>query len=78
MLARCTHARAVALIGPTMGCLPDALFARGVTLLGGTWVLDAPAYVDSLRRGGVRKGLAEKVAITPAGYPGFETLLSRC
>lgn len=78
MLARCTHARAVALIGPTMGCLPDALFARGVTLLGGTWVLDAPAYVDALRRGGVRKGLAEKVAITPAGYPGFETLLARC
>ena len=78
MLARCTRARSVALIGPTMGCLPDALFARGVTLIGGTWVLDVPAYVDALRRGAARKGLAHKVSITPAGYPGFETLLARC
>jgi uncharacterized protein (DUF4213/DUF364 family) len=78
MLARCTHARAVALIGPTMGCLPDALFERGVTLIGGAWVLDARAYVEALRRGEVRKGLAQKVAITPAGYPGFDALLLRC
>lgn len=78
MLARCSHARAVVLIGPTMGCLPDALFARGVTLIGGTWVLDAPAYVDSLQRGDVRKGLAQKVATTPTTYPGFEALLARC
>lgn len=78
MLARCTQARAVALIGPTMGCLPDALFARGVTLIGGTWVLNEAAYVDALRRGEVRKGLARKVAITPSSYPGLATLLARC
>ena len=77
MLALCSQARWIALIGPSMGCLPDALFARGVTLMGGSWVLDGAAYVDALRRGDVRAGLAQKVAITPAGYPGFEALLSR-
>jgi uncharacterized protein len=77
MLARCTQARSMALIGPTMGCLPDALFARGVTLIGGTWVLDSPAYVDALRQGVQRSGLARKVAITREGWPGFASLLAR-
>ena len=76
MLALCERARWIALIGPSMGCLPDALFARGVTLLGGSWVLEREAYIDALRRGEVRAGLAQKVAITPADYPGFETLLA--
>ena len=77
MLARCRGARWVALIGPSMGCLPDALFARGVTLIGGSWVLDGPAYLDALCRGEQRSGLAQKVAITAADYPGFEALLAR-
>lgn len=76
MLALCERARWIALIGPSMGCLPDALFVRGVTLLGGSWVLEREAYIDALRRGEVRAGLAQKVAITPADYPGFETLLA--
>lgn len=76
-LARCSRARWIALIGPSMGCLPDALFARGVTLIGGSWVLDGPAYIDALRQGVQRSGLAQKVAITRDAWPGFETLLSR-
>jgi len=77
MLASCERARWIALIGPSMGCLPDALFARGVTLLGGSWVSEREDYIDALRRGEVRAGLAQKVAITPAAYPGFEALLTR-
>jgi uncharacterized protein (DUF4213/DUF364 family) len=78
MLALCERARCIAMIGPSLGCLPDALFARGVTLLGGSWVLERAAYVDALRRGEPRSsGLAEKVAITPGSYPGFEALLVR-
>lgn len=77
MLARCERARSIALVGPTMGCLPDALFARGVTLLGGSWVTDGPAFVDALRTGIQRSGLGQKVAITPKDYPGFEDLLAR-
>jgi uncharacterized protein (DUF4213/DUF364 family) len=78
MLAHCRHAQWLALIGPSMGCLPDALFARGVTLIGGTWVLDGPAYVDALRSGDKGRGLSQKVAITATSYPGFAALLARC
>ena len=76
-LAHCRRARWVALIGPTLGCLPDALFARGVTLIGGSRVLDAPAFIDALRRGAPQGGTAQKVAITADRYPGFEALLAR-
>jgi uncharacterized protein len=60
-----------------MGCLPDARFARGVTLLGGSWVCEPEAYLDALRRGEQRAGLAQNVAITPAAYSDFEALLAR-
>ena len=77
MLERCSGARHVALVGPSMGCFPDALFARGVTLMGGSWVEDGAAYADALRRGEPHPKTARKVAIVPAGYPGFEALLER-
>lgn len=77
MLACCSNARWLALIGPSLGLLPDGLLARGVTLVGGSWVLDGPAYVDALRRGEQRRDLARKVAITAADYPGFDALLAR-
>lgn len=54
MLALCRRARFIAMIGPSMGCLPDALFARGVSLIGGSWVSDVPAYLDALRCAAVR------------------------
>ena len=44
---------------------------------GGSWVTEREAYIDALRRGEVRAGLAQKVAITPPTYPGFEALLAR-
>ena len=77
MLALCERARWITLIGPSMGCLPEALFARGVTLLNGSWVTErGRADIDALRRGEVRGGPALKVAITPPAYPGFEALLA--
>lgn len=77
MLGHCRNARRLALIGPSAGCLPDALFARGVTFLGGNWVSDREAFVDALVRGESQKGAAYKVAITPAVYPGLAALLAR-
>lgn len=56
MLGHCRNARRLALIGPSAGCLPDALFARGVTFLGGNWVSDRDAFVDALVRGESQKG----------------------
>jgi uncharacterized protein (DUF4213/DUF364 family) len=39
-------------IGPSAGCVPDALFARGVTAVGGAWVSDPRALLE---RGGERR-----------------------
>lgn len=77
MLAACANAGSFALIGPGAGCLPDPLFARGVTLVGGTWITDREAFRAALAAGSSWTAAARKTAIRPAGYPGFETLLGR-
>ncbi|NMG28166.1 Rossmann-like domain-containing protein [Aromatoleum evansii] len=77
MLGFCGDARWFAMIGPSAGCLPDALFARGVTLVGGSWVHDREGFVDALRSGGERGAYARKFAIAADVYPGFEALLAR-
>lgn len=77
MLAACRAARWFALVGPSAGCLPDALFARGVTLLGGNWIIDGPGFVAALKRGESTSAHARKSAITPADYPGTPALLAR-
>lgn len=76
-LAHCRGAERLALIGPTLGCLPDALFARGVTHLGGSWVTEPAGFVASLRGGAPRGPHARKFTLTPADWPGFEALLAR-
>src|SRR3990167_8850803 len=77
MLAHCRQARWFAMIGPGAGCPPDALFARGVTLVGGSWVLDREGFLDALCRGESHSRHTRKFAIDAAGYPGFERLLAR-
>ncbi len=78
VLAHCRAARRLALVGPSVGCLPDPLFGRGVTLLGGTWVTDAPAWLDALRSGRPGGATARKTALMPDDYPGLAALLARC
>ena len=77
MLASCRNAHWFAMVGPSAGCLPDALFARGVTLLGGNWVTERAGFVDALKRGESTSPSARKTALTPDTYPGFATLLQR-
>lgn len=77
MLASCRGARWFAMIGPGAGCLPDALFARGVTLLGGSWIRDGGAFVDALKRGESRSAFAGKFVLTADNYPGLAELLAR-
>jgi uncharacterized protein (DUF4213/DUF364 family) len=77
MLAACSHARSFALIGPGAGCLPDPLFARGVTLVGGTWITDREAFRAALTIGASWTAAARKVAIRREDYPGFDALLDR-
>ena len=77
MLECCRNARWFAMVGPSAGCLPDALFARGVTLLGGSWVDDRDGFTAALRSGESLGEHASKFALTADGYPGFDVLLAR-
>lgn len=76
VLAHCATARAFAMIGPGASCLPDPLFARGVTLLGGTWITDAEGFKRALAAGAPWSGHAHKFALARAGYPGIAALLA--
>ncbi|OGA49169.1 MAG: hypothetical protein A3G25_13420 [Betaproteobacteria bacterium RIFCSPLOWO2_12_FULL_63_13] len=77
VLSHCRHAQWVAMIGPSAGCLPDALFSRGVTLVGGSWIHNREGFLDSLRRGEPTSIYTRKFVIGAADYPGFERLLAR-
>ncbi len=76
MLSHCRRAQRVALVGPGAGCLPDPLFARGVTLLGGSWIVDAHAFKAALSAGEPWSAFARKCAIDRDDYPGFDRLLA--
>jgi len=77
MLACCRDARWFAMIGPSAGCLPDALFTRGVTFLGGSWITDRHAFLAALTSGDSWGESTAKYALTDANYPGFEALMAR-
>jgi uncharacterized protein (DUF4213/DUF364 family) len=77
MLDQCRSARWFAMVGPGAGCLPDALFARGVTLVGGNWIRDGAGFVDALTRGESTSPFSVKSALTRDNYPSFTTLLAR-
>ena len=76
MLAAAPLAQEFALIGPSAGLWPDALFARGVTLLGGTRVRDGAAFADAMARGTSWSAAATKFAIPRAHWPGWQQLLA--
>jgi uncharacterized protein (DUF4213/DUF364 family) len=78
LLAHCRHAERFAMIGPGAGCLPDALYARGVTALGGTWVEDVAAARAALASGQPWGHHARKFLLERDAYPGFDALLARC
>ena len=77
VLAVCRGASYFGIIGPGAGCLPDPLFARGVSTVGGTRVIAPAEFVASLVTGKRWGDGVAKYCIQPAGYPGVEALLSR-
>jgi len=74
VLGHCAGATRLAMIGPGAGCLPDPLFARGVTLMGGSWITDAGGVVEALRAGESWSAHARKFAIRRDAYPGLSQL----
>jgi uncharacterized protein (DUF4213/DUF364 family) len=77
MLVHCRNARWFAMVGPSAGCLPDALFARGVTLLGGNWIRDRQGFVAALTSGAPHSEFTSKYALSANGYPGWRELIRR-
>lgn len=77
VLSHCAGARAFAMIGPGAACLPDPLFERGVTLLGGAWIEDAQAFKHALATGQPWGRHSRKFALARADYPGIDALLGR-
>ena len=70
-------AEAVAIVGPSAGCPPDALFAAGVSAVGAAWVVDAEAFLARVAAGGKWGPTSRKVTLTPQHYPGLEALLAK-
>ncbi|MGB7299395.1 MAG: DUF364 domain-containing protein [Burkholderiaceae bacterium] len=66
----------IALIGPGASCLPDSLFARGITAMGGTWIENTPEFVNALVTGEPwSKDFARKFTLRSDAYPGIDSLL---
>ena len=60
-----------------VNALTGWLFARGVDAIGGSWVVDAPAFLEALRAGAPRGASTRKFEIDATTYPGAGVLLSR-
>lgn len=69
--AACRAARRFVLIGPGAGCLPDPLFERGVSALGGTWIVDAPAFIQAVASGAPWSHASRKFLLQRDDYPGL-------
>jgi len=77
VIAACAHARSLVMVGPGGGCVPDPLFARGVTALGGTAIVDRDGFVGALARGDPWGAHARKYVIGRDAYPGVDALVER-
>ncbi|MEO8543178.1 MAG: DUF364 domain-containing protein [Burkholderiaceae bacterium] len=76
MLAAAPRAQQFAVIGPSAGLWPDALFARGVTLMGGTRIVDGPGFRTAMASGASWSPCARKFALSAGDWPGWRKLLS--
>lgn len=74
MLAAAPNAQRFAVIGPSAGLWPDALFERGVTLLGGTRVTDPRAFADAMAASESWSSATRKFAIHRATWPGWRAM----
>jgi uncharacterized protein (DUF4213/DUF364 family) len=77
VLDACRGAHRFVLIGPTAGCAPDPLFARGVAAVGGRRVVDSDQFREAFRGGTPWGSFAEKYVIDHRHYPGIDELLQR-
>lgn len=77
VLAACRGASYFGIVGPGAGCLPDPLFARHVSTVGGARVVSREALAAAIAVGKRLGDGVEKYCIQRVGYPGAAALLSR-
>lgn len=75
-LVHAAKAKGLYLIGPTVGCLPDPLFERGVTAVGGRQVSDCTRFVELWRTQQHWRQATRRYTIPAKAYPGFRALLN--
>ena len=67
VLTHCGSGAGVNLLGPSASCLPDALFERGVTRVGGIHIQDTDRFLAEWRRGGRWRDAGYRYQLEP-GY----------
>lgn len=78
VLAQAAHAKTFVIVGPSAGCVPDPLFVRGVSTVGGAEVVDPEAFMNVCSALEPWGGTTRKYCIQrAASYPGFAALLER-
>lgn len=60
----CEQARRIVVLGPSASCLPEPLFARGVTTVGGFQVTDVERFLAAWRSGGRWRDAGLRYALT--------------
>jgi hypothetical protein len=78
LLDACAGARSFELVGPSGSGLPDPLFRRGVSAVGGIAFERPERLRDTLARGEPWGLAGRKYQIEPEGYPGVGRLLAAC
>ncbi len=68
VLANCAEAEHVSVIGPTAGFFPDPLFARGVDVVGGRYVVDGDKLLSRIRNREPWGDATEKLCFRKATY----------
>lgn len=68
MLQYCSNADEIFLLGPSASCLPEPLFDRGVTLIGGFHVTDAENFLINWKAGTRWRDYGVRYGLSTAGY----------
>jgi len=75
ILEQAKNADAFFLVGPTVGCLPDPLFDRGVTAVGGRQVVNCAQFIKMWSAGESWRAASKRYRIIAESYPGCRALI---
>ncbi|MCP4762947.1 MAG: hypothetical protein GY870_14305 [archaeon] len=75
ILSNCTSAEQISIIGPTAGYFPDALFKRGISVVGGTFIEDDGSFFELISQEKRWGATAQKFCFQKNRYSGINELL---